>query len=309
MSVHDEIGDLSGGQFHLWDSERSEAIAGAFDPGTKRSGITLERNLAGLPQEVIAAEIARQVLTDKELEFGTDTFHIATITSRNIVENFFEKKNEDEKWFIGYFGKGQDVVPTISALGWLHQSLAAGVTPADLVEWGIEPFTVAQLVWWQAKPGETRLSQHVRALRNGWGLRYLAAAIRDNYGNLTRMIDRGKVPDWFLEDFADDIADVRELLDFFRDQSRADEKNHEPIQELPEERKAEWAKAFDNHGLQTISPDNRGRWAMYPAQALAKGTLREPLNSIARYWEQIGHKPADWGVTLTEEWFVRVGDK
>jgi hypothetical protein len=309
MSINDEIGDLSGGQLHLWDSERSEAIAAAFDPGTERSGITLERDLTGLPQEVIAAEIARQIFEGKAIEFGTDTFSIAKITARNIVEKFFEKKNEDEKWFIGYFGKGQDVVPTICALGWLHQALSVGVTPADLIEWGIEPFTVAQLVWWQAKPGETRLSQQVRALRNGWGLRYLAAAIRDNYGNLTRMIDRNKVPDWFLEDFADDIADVRELLDFFRDQSRSDEKKHDAIQELSDERKAEWAQAFDRHELKTISPDNRGRWAMYPAQALAKGTLREPLNSIARYWEQLGHKPNDWGTTLTEEWFGRVGDK
>ena len=309
MSIHDEIGDLSGGQLHLWNSERSEAIAKAFNPGTKRSGLTLDRDLTGLPQEVIAAEIARNIYRDKALEFGTDTFHIASITSRNILEKFFEKQKDDEKWFIGYFGSGQDVVPTISALGWLHQALEAGATPADLIAWGVEPFTVAQLVWWQAKPGETRLAQHVRALRNGWGLKYLAAAIRDNYGNLSRMIERGQVPDWFLEDFAEDIADVRELLDFFKDQSRADEKPNEPIAQLTPEQKAEWAKAFHDAGMKKISPDTRGRWAMYPLQALERGELREPLNTVARYFNQIGHKPQDWNTKITEEWFVRVGDK
>ena len=59
MSIHDEIGDVSGGQIHLWSSERRDQIIENFEFDPTRSNITLDRDLEGLPQETIAAEIAR----------------------------------------------------------------------------------------------------------------------------------------------------------------------------------------------------------------------------------------------------------
>ena len=58
MSIHDEIGDMSGGQSHLWNGERRDAIvkANQFDP--KRSNFQLKGDYSALPQEALAAAIA-----------------------------------------------------------------------------------------------------------------------------------------------------------------------------------------------------------------------------------------------------------
>ena len=307
MSIHDEIGDLQGGQGHLWRSERRQAIIDNFKFDETRSNLTLDRDLEGLPQEVIAAEIARNIYGEQRLEFNTRTFHIATLLSRKVAEKVFKKSEAKELVF--YFGGAETLIPAVVPLAWLSQAFDAGATPADLLAWGVEPFTVIQLIWWQAKPGETRLERQIRALRNGWGLPWLAAAVRDNYGNLARAVDRNtSAPDW-LEAFANDIVEVRELLDFFRDQSRADEKPNEPIQELSDAEKKAWAKAFADAGVLKIAPDARGRWAMLPKQSLEGGDLREPVNTIARYFKQAGFKPKDWGKNIDETWFVRVGDQ
>lgn len=307
MSANDEIGDNEGGQAHLWLSERRENIVENFKFDETRSTIELDRDLTGLPQEVIAAEIARNVYGEKRLEFGTSTLKIATILSRNIAKRIFE--NNDDPQLVGYFGGPDQLIPGVVPLAWLSQAFDAGATPADLLAWGVDEFTVIQLIWWQPKLGETRLEQQIRALRNGWGLPWLAGAVRDNYGNLARSIDRGKShPDW-TKKFEADVAEVRELLDFFNDQSRADEKKLLPIEQLTDDEKLAWAKVFDAAGIHKIAPDAKGRWSLLSRQGLARGDLREPLNTVARYFKQAGFVPADWGSKIDETWFVRVGDQ
>ena len=306
MSIHDEIGEVAGGQIHLWDSERRDAIIDNFKFDPTRSKLTLDRELTGLPQETIAAEIARNIYKGKALEFGTSTFHITKTLSRIIVEKAF--KEDDTKKIIDFHGSGNDLIPDIVPLAWLSRAFDAGATPADLLEWGVEPFVVIQLIWWQAKPNETRLEQQIRALRNGWGLPILASAVRANYGNLSRMINKGDAPQEFLDEHAKALTEVAEVHDFFRDESLGYNVEKQPKEELSEDEKRAWAKAFHKAGLRTISPDSRGRWVMYAAQALEKGALREPLHSIARYWASKGFKPEDWGTKLTEDWFVRVED-
>lgn len=307
MSINDEIGDNEGGQAHLWLSERRHNIVENFTFDETRSTIELDRDLTGLSQEVIAAEIARNIYGEQRLEFGTTTLKIATILSHKITKEIFEEN--DVKQLVRYFGGPEQLIPGVVPLAWLSHAFDAGATPADLLAWGVDKFTVIQLIWWQAKPGETRLERQIRALRNGWGLPWLAAAVRANYGNLARSIDRGQShPDWTAK-FEADIAEVVELLDFFRDQSRADEKKHEPIEQLTDEEKLAWAKAFDAAGIHKIAPDAKGRWSLLPRQGLARGDLREPLNTVARYFKKAGFVPADWGNKIDETWFVRVNDQ
>ncbi len=307
MSIHDEIGEVAGGQIHLWDSERRDAIIDNFKFDPARSKLTLDRDLEDLPQETIAAEIARNIYKGKALEFGTSTFHITKTLSRIIVEKAFEKS--DTKKLIDYLITGLDTIPDIVPLAWLSRAFDAGATQADLLEWGVEPFVVIQLIWWQSKPEETRLEQQVRAVRNGWGLPLLATATRANYGNLSRMINKGDAPQEFLDEHAKDLKEVDEVLDFFRDETRDLNKAEPPVEELTEELKLAWAKAFEEAGIRTISPDSKGRWVMYAAQGLKNGQLREPLNTVARYFDLKGFKPEDWTTKLTEDWFVRVQDK
>lgn len=307
MSIHDEIGDVSGGQIHLWNSERRDQIIENFEFDPTRSSIALDRDLQGLPQETIAAEIARNIYKGKALEFGTSTFHITKLLSRIIVEKAF--KEDTTKKIVDYLATGLNTVEDIVPLAWLSRAFDAGATQADLLEWGVEPFVVIQLIWWQAKPEETRLEQHVRAVRNGWGLPILARSLRANYGNLSRMINKGDAPQEFLDEHAKDLAEVNEVLDFFRDETRDLAKDEPEVEVLSEDLKLAWAKAFDEAGLRTISPDSKGRWVMYAARGLKNGQLREPLNTVARYFDLKGFKPEDWQTTITEEWFVRVQDK
>jgi hypothetical protein len=308
MSINDEIGDLSGGQAHLWNSERRWAIVDSFTFDTERSNIELDCDVSKLTPEARASEIARNLFAGKYLEFGSDSRKLAVNRSRLIIERALTQ-DRNEKTIIGYFGGADDIVPATVELGYLANAFDAGATQGDLIAWGVDPFTVIQLIWWQRRDGETLLAQQIRAIRNGWALPWLAGAVRDQYGNLTRMVDRGKVPEQWIEKFASELAEVREVLEFFRDQSRADEQKVEAPRPLSDELKQQWAQAFAARAVTEILPDVRGRWAALPKQGLEAGQLREPLHTVVRYLDAQGFKPADWGNSLTAEFFGRIEDK
>lgn len=297
MSIQDEIGDLSGGQIHLWPSERTRAIVKGFPFTKTRSKLTLDRDVSDLEPEIRAAEIARNVYADKDGEFGTEALQLAAVRARTIASLIDPPvHNDDPKQIIGFVGQKHYLVQWSQELAWLSFALELGATDADLIAWGVDEFVVIQLIWWQRKQGETLLSQHVRALRNGWALPALAESVRDTYGNLIRFVDKGQVPEEMLKEFEVEFAEVRELLAFFDKQSS----------QLTDAQKKAWSRAFEQN-IEFVVPDAQGRWGMLPKVSLKKGELRWPLNDLARYFELTKTEPKDLA-TLDGRFFVRVGD-
>lgn len=297
MSAHDEIGDLSGSQIHHWPSDRTRAIVKDF-PFTKiRSNIQLDRDVSQLEPEIRAAEIARNVYADSDGEFGTSAMQLAAVRARTIASLIDPPvHNDDPKQIIGFIGQKHFLVQWSQELAWLSFALELGATDADLLAWGVDEFVVVQLIWWQRKPGETLLNQHVRALRNGWALPALAESVRDTYGNLMRFVEKGQVPIEMLEEFEDDFTQVRELIAFFDSQNA-------PLSDA--QRKA-WAKAFEKN-TEFVVPDAKGRWGMLPNVSLKKGELRWPTNELARFFEYRQISPSQLA-ELPKNFFGRVGD-
>lgn len=297
MATHDEIGDLSGSQIHLWPSERTRQIVENFSFTDARSGLKLDRDVSELEPEIRAAEIARNVYADKDGEFGTSAMQLAAVRSRTIASLIDPPvHNDDPKQIIGFVGQKHYLVQWAQELAWLSFALDLGATDADLLAWGVDDFVVVQLLWWQKLPGETLLNQHVRALRNGWALPSLAESIRDTYGNLIRFADKGKVPEDMLKEFEVEFAQVRELLAFFDEQSTP----------LADAQIKIWAKAFEQN-VEFFVPDAKGRWGMLPKVSLKNGELRWPMNEVARYFEHLQKAPKDLSA-LDAGFFVRVGD-
>ena len=297
MSIHDEIGDLSGSQIHLWPSQRTDEIVENFKFPEVRSELTLDRDVSLLEPEVRAAEIARNLYADEDAEFGTSAMTLAAIRARTIASLIDPPFNEnDPKELVGFTGQKHFLVQWAQELAWLSFAFDFGATPADLLAWGVDEFVVIQLIWWELEPGETRLLQHIRALRNGWALPALSLSVRDAYGNLIRFADKGAIPDEMLSHYADDFKEVRELLSFFDKQAP----------QLSASEVRSWARAFAAD-VRKIAPDAKGRWGMLPAQSLKNGELRWPTNEIARYLQNTNVKPAEFK-NLPEDFFGRVGD-
>ena len=308
MSIHDEIGDLSGSQIHRWPGQRTEEITEKFKFDKKRSKLTLDRDVTGLLPEVRAAEIARNLYAGKSFEFGTSAVSIAGIRARTSASLSGKRPTEEEKDLVGFYGQNHFLAQWALELGYLSFAFEAGATAGDLLEWGVDEFVVIQLIWWQKRDGETLLNQHIRALRNGWGLTWLSQAARDSYGNLIRMINRSKDIEEFLENNKVAIAEVRELLTFFGEldlPGGASAKNE--VELLSGEAAEAWAAAFAAN-VQFITPDAKGRWGRLPAVSLGRGELRGAAEPVARYLASLGHTPKDVGTTLTEKFFGRVGD-
>ena len=293
MANVDFVGDATGGLTHYWPGRLSDRIEAETDIPLARSGKQLQFSqelLDSLSPEIRAALIAHDVYDGYYPEFWTEAEHIAGINSREIAGRFkWNERNgqglgNSEKWLIGYTGTQEGVVSYLQELAWLRQAIGAGVTPGDLLEWGVNRFTVVQLLWWERRPGETRLSRHIRAIRNGWGLRYLEQSVRDTYRNLLQFIDKGAAPDAFLDRFEADLADVRELQAFFAEEAAT----------LSDARQAEWAKAFLDAGIIKVAPDAWGQFAHFLPASFKQGILRKPLEPIARYLEGIGVGPSDW---------------
>ena len=297
MSAHDEIGDLSGSQIHLWPSDRTRAIVKDF-PFTKyRSKIQLDRDVSHLEPEIRAAEIARNVYGDKDGEFGTSALQLAAIRARtmaSLIDPPFNK--EDPKKIIGFVGQKHFLVQWAQELGWLSFALDLGATPADLLAWGVDEFVVVQLIWWQKDPGETLLDQHIRGLRNGWALPALSLSIRDTYENLMRFAEKNQIPQEMLDDYATGFAEVRELLEFFGPAHT----------ELTIDQKKAWAKAFEQN-VEFVVPDAKGRWGSLPRVSLKNGELRWPTNDLARFFEYSKIGPSELA-GLPRNFFGRVGD-
>jgi hypothetical protein len=300
MAAVDVIGSADGGVIHIWPAAQSESIAERLVIAPERSEIKLSLDqdfLHPLPIELRASLIAHELEDHFAGELGTHGVRLATLSAREIVSRFpwnSGKREEDhtKKWLVDYFGEPSKVVPALQELSWLRFALDSGATPADLEAWGVHRFTIAQLIWWQRRPGETRLSQHIRAIRNGWGLRYLDETVRDQYRNLFKFIDDAP-PQW-LERFSVDLDEIREVQDFFA----------EDAQTLSKERQAEWAAAFLEAGLTKIAPDATGRYAYFLPASFKLGILRKPLEPIARYLETIDVTPSTWA-DFDQSWFGR----
>jgi hypothetical protein len=302
MSAHDEIGDLSGGQSHLWNGERRQAIVDVHEFDPKRSGFILQGDYSNLPQEALAAAIASEIYEDYTI-FDSTPMGVVSYIAREILERALGKQSE--KQLVAYFGSAVNVVPTVSAIGWLSHAFEAGITEADLLEWGIDPFVVIQLKWWQRRESESILNQQIRAIRNGWALPWLAAAVRDSYRNLFAFKDR--FPEAWHTKWAAEIEQVVECFEFFGTGTKGDQKA-EP-ETLSEANAEAWAKAFASVEITQIAPDARGRWAMLPKQGLSGGQLREPVYTVARYLQKLGHQPSDWPTAFDADFFGRIGDK
>ena len=316
MSIHDEIGSMSGSQFHLWRSERASEIVAANQISPERSKLKVDLDLGELYPETGAAEIARIIYEGSAIEFGTESFRIARILANQTafaasqpdrVEAFgFRKSDGEFKDLVGIVSQNDERVANGLTLGWLYYAFEVGATPGDLLNWGVNEFLVIQLQWWQRREGETLLNQHIRALRNGWGLPWLSKATRDNYGNLIREINRGNVPDQIQEHFKNEIAEVRELLTFFGELDLPNETKNEPSR-LSANRATEWANAFAK-SVHFIAPDAKGRWGSLPEVSLKAGELRGCAAPVARYLDELGYQPSDIGGKLTQAFFGRVGD-
>ena len=289
-----DIGSPKGGLTHLWPGRLSDEIEETFKIPKKRGKIALQTDLEFLDQHapaIKAALIAREIYDGFNPEFNTGAYRLASILSGDIVARFEwepghdPEQPESEKWFIDFLGQNDFISSSLQELAWLQYAFDAGATAADLEAWGVRKFTIIQLIWWQRREGETRLQQHIRAIRNGWGLRYLEQSVRDNYRNLLKFLDRaGADSDWFREKYAEDIAEVRELLAFFSDEAVT----------LSDEAQAAWCKAFVDAKVQKIAPDAWGQFAHFAPAAFMNGVLRKPLEPIARYLESIGVGPDEW---------------
>lgn len=298
MSIHDEIGDLSGSQIHYWPGERTRSIVEQFKFSTERSAIQLDRDVSALEPEIRAAEIARSLYQDHDAEFGTEAFTLAAIRARTIaslIDPPFDKSAP--KQLVGFIGQKHFLVQWAQELAWLSFAFDFGATEADLLAWGVDEFVVIQLLWWQKRNNETRLQQHIRALRNGWALPALSLTVRDAYANLIRFVDKGQVPGAMIEHFAADFDEVRELLDFFG----------ENAEQLSESKIKQWAEAFEKN-VEFIAPDARGRWGSLPKVSLARGELRWPAVDLARFFERENVKPADLA-KLDPAYFGRLNDQ
>ena len=304
MSVNDAIGEFAGGVTYLWPGDANDQILENFEFPTERSDIQLTIDLEFLKRqspEIAAALIAEELYRDFRPEFNTDGYRLASINARDIVARFpwnsaDEKPDlpDSQKWFVEWTGAEERVVLRLQELAWLRYAFDAGATAADLLAWGVDPFTVIQLVWRQRKPGETLLARHIRAIRNGWGLRWLEETSLDTYRNLIKFVDQGAAGEAFLSTFEANLTEVRELLAFFADDAQL----------LSPERQTEWAIAFGENQHLRILPDAVGRFGQYVPAALKRGVLRRPLEQIARYLESIGVTPETWP-NFDDTWFGR----
>ena len=300
MAAVDQIGSASGGVIHMWPAAQTEAIVAKFVLPPQRSDIQLSLEpqfLKQQPSDVAAALIAGELEQHFAGELGTAGTRLAGLAAREAISRFPwnagpEPENQTERWLVDYFGGSDKVIRDLLELGYLRFALDSGATPADLDAWGVSRFTIAQLTWWQRRPGESRLQQHIRAIRNGWGLRYLDEAVRDSYCNLFAFID--DAPASWLERFAVELDEIRQVQDFFAEDAVV----------LSVDRQAEWAAAFLDAGITKIAPDATGRYAHFLPFSFRQGQLRKPLEPIARYLEQIGVGPADWA-DFDESFFGR----
>lgn len=299
-----DIGSAQGGLTHLWPGRLSDEIEETFKIPKKQGKLDFQTDPEYLAQhapEIRAALIAREIYDGFNPEFNTGGYHLAGILAGDIVARFeWERKRdpeetESDKWFIDFIGQNDFISSSLQELAWLRYAFDAGASAADLEAWGVRKFTIIQLIWWQRREGETRLQQHIRAIRNGWGLRYLEQSVRDNYRNLLKFLDKSDSgSDWFREKYAKDIAEVRELLAFFSDDA----------EKLSDEAQAAWCKAFVDAKVQKIAPDAWGQFSHFAPAAFMKGVLRKPLEPIARYLESIGVGPDEW-VEFDEKFFGR----
>lgn len=303
MGVNDAIGEVAGGATYFWPGDAVDEIVNQFKIPTTRSDIQLSLSddfLQEQSPEIAAALIAEELYRNFSPEFNTSAYKISGIVARDIVARFPWELSDDktlseqDKWFVKFYGSGDNVVKALQELAWLRHAFDAGATPADLIAWGVSSFTVIQLIWWQGKESETLLQRHIRAIRNGWGLRWLDEAVRDTYRNLLKFVDKGDAHPLFLEKFETELTQARELLDFFSPEAK----------KLTQEQQFEWAVAFGTENHLRILPDAVGRFSLYIPQALKRGVLRQPLEQVARYLGSVGVTPKTWSA-FDETWFGR----
>ena len=316
MSINDEIGSYtsfgltethpeikwspnSGSQRHLFTGEHYDRVVEETDFGTDQSDIKIQlpADYQNLPREILAFHIAAQLYPERVEILNTAALTLAAQISRLIVSEI----NETDERLVGFYATNGNFTSYAQEIAWLAFVFDTEVTPADLSDWGVSDITIAQLIWYRKKDSETYLDWQVRAIFNGWSLPWLAAAQRELWANLIRAIDRSD-PNWFTEEFALEIGQIREVLAFFSDQSEgasaADALEVAKTEcALPWERQVAWANAFHQAG--DAQPDAKGRWAMLPKGTLQSGVLMYPLTTLATWLETKGFEPSDWGTKIS----------
>ncbi len=316
MSINDEIGQYTsfglkeshpeiqwspntGTQLHYFTGEHCDRVVAETNFESERSEtiFQLPANYDTLPREILAFHIAAQIYPEQVEILNTAALSLATAISRLIVAEI----GETEERLVGFYETNGKFSSYSQELAWLAFVFDTDVTPADLEAWGVSDITIAQLIWYRKKKDESYLDWQVRAIFNGWALPWLAAAQRELWANLLRSVDRTG-PNWFTEAFAEELAQIREALAFFSDQSDgADAATAIEVATtecpLPWDKQVAWANAF--HSAGDAQPDAKGRWAMLPKGTLQSGVLRYPLTTVATWLEGKGLQPSDWGVQIS----------
>ena len=272
MSAGQQIGDPKGAIIHIWQSDLWQRILerNPIQKDELDMGIDL---VDGLPQEVLAGTIATEVYEGSTLELGNPTLKIILEVVR-FAATKVESALEDR--MVGYFGEPKYWLPQALSVGYLARIFDRGITPGQLQHLGISDQVIVQLMWWQRREGESLLAQQVRAELAGWCLPAIAAGYREVWGNLFRFLEKSEGAASFKEFHAEALAEISEVLTFFGN----------PV-ELSAEAQAAWANAFKDD-LEALLPDIYGQFSHFPKQVLAKGVLRQPLTTLARYLELRG---------------------
>lgn len=302
----------------VWGRETQDELVERNQFESAPSGLSLKIDadlLAEQAPEVRAALIARELYGNQVGEFNTHAYKLAAGSARRIAAYYSHRVDEqlpgvpsifaprtnespeDSTWVIDYFADAETATRDLQEVAWLRFAFQFGASAGDLLEWGVSDFAVQQLTWWQRREGETILQQHIRALRNGWATRFLSAAVRDSYANLTRTIKSMEtIPEWFEDAYGADFREVLALEAFFSPEATR----------LNAEQRAAWAQAFAASGVSKIVPDAIGPASRFVQQAMKEGNLLfVPLEFVARYLEQIGVTPALWGKFNAAEFFGR----
>jgi len=307
MAVNpDVIASLKGDITICWGRETQRELVERNQLPTTRSNTDLGLDadfLASQEPEIRAAIIAKALYGEAEGEFNTEAHVLAAVSARLISTyhrhdaseaipdippvqlSYADRSAAPKVWLVDYFAGSKAATRDLQEVAWLRFAFDFGATPGDLLAWGVSEFAVLQLIWWQRRDGESILQQHIRALRNGWAVRYLSAAVRSEYQALLTMIDAGnRAPEWFLNRYEAEIAQLRELRDFFDvDTAR-----------LAPSRAGEWAQAFLAAGLTKATPDAIGKLGWYLSASFKNEQLNLPFEYVARYLEGIGETPESW---------------
>jgi hypothetical protein len=212
MSSSQHASDFKGRITHVWQTDLWSKII-ERNP-IKKSKAAIEKSAySASPVELVAGQIALETYEGTTLELGNSTVKILADIARSAVSHIADEKD----YLVQYQGEPKFLVPQTYSVAILARVFDLGVTPLALLEKGITPAFVVQLLWWQKREDETLLEQQVRAELAGWCLPAVAVGYRDIWGNLMRAISKSTGVEVFLEKYASELKEIKEVLEFFAD--------------------------------------------------------------------------------------------